>query len=212
MHPQDFTFFNAWIAWWTTGPISGSCLYGIPVLWLGRIGKLLQYFGALTVLLDIIGPARVSQFGASLRQLDLGTVTRRDALDASKFVAHIFMAQFHPGQEATRHQELAKQSKYAIVDATVACVLGTACSALFSGSIFEGLVLFLVFSLFFYALVSPIITALIAGAIGMTGFALDFLLITPLSKLLASPAADRYAKGLGLGVATIGFFMDLLAS
>ena len=58
---------DLWSAW-TRGPLPQEGVHwGFTVLEWGRIGKLMQFAGALTVVVDIVGPHRIRQFGTSLR-------------------------------------------------------------------------------------------------------------------------------------------------
>lgn len=54
-----YGWLDAWMAWWGGKTLIGTTLWGIPILWWGRIGKLMQFLGGLTVVLDLIGPERL---------------------------------------------------------------------------------------------------------------------------------------------------------
>lgn len=61
---------NLWDAWrvWLDGrPTADFQLFGVRVLWWARFGKIGEFVGALTVVLDIIGPTRLREWGRSLR-------------------------------------------------------------------------------------------------------------------------------------------------
>ncbi|MEU5859111.1 hypothetical protein [Nocardiopsis dassonvillei] len=53
--------------WWSGQQITDYTLYGIPVLWLGRAGKLLAFLAGTTILLDVIGSARLMTWGRTLQ-------------------------------------------------------------------------------------------------------------------------------------------------
>ena len=57
------TFFNAWHLWWQGSLTRDFNLYGLGLLWWGRIGKAVAFIGALTVVLDLIGPDRLRAWG-----------------------------------------------------------------------------------------------------------------------------------------------------
>lgn len=53
---------------WAQGKaLTGMSLWGIPVIWWGRAGKVSAFLGGLTVVLDVIGPDRIREFGMRLK-------------------------------------------------------------------------------------------------------------------------------------------------
>ncbi|GAA0978493.1 hypothetical protein [Nocardiopsis tropica] len=64
---MDLSLLDAWNLWWSGQQLTGHTLYGVPVLWLGRLGKLLAFLAGTTILLDVIGPARLMTWGRALR-------------------------------------------------------------------------------------------------------------------------------------------------
>jgi hypothetical protein len=63
---HDVDLLEAWRLWGSGQPTADLVLWGLPILWWGRIGKLAQFAGALTVVLDLIGPARLRAWGRAL--------------------------------------------------------------------------------------------------------------------------------------------------
>ena len=55
MNPLQ-SWLHAWSLFFQGYDMRESCLWGIEVLWWGRIGKLLSFFSGLVIVLDIIGP------------------------------------------------------------------------------------------------------------------------------------------------------------
>jgi hypothetical protein len=51
------------MTWWHGRSTLGLQLWGVPVLWWGRIGKLAQFAAGLVVLFDLIGAERLRAFG-----------------------------------------------------------------------------------------------------------------------------------------------------
>ncbi|MEU0788816.1 hypothetical protein ABZ342_02040 [Amycolatopsis sp. NPDC005961] len=64
---QTVSFWQAWGLWFDGQSVSGYRLWGVPVLWWGRIGKLGQFTGGLVAIIDIVGVARISAWGERLR-------------------------------------------------------------------------------------------------------------------------------------------------
>jgi hypothetical protein len=60
---------DIWEAWsrWLAGELLGDAkLWGVPIQWWGRIGKLAQFAAGLVVVLDLIGPERLRAWGRQL--------------------------------------------------------------------------------------------------------------------------------------------------
>lgn len=52
---------------WLSQGFGSTCpILGVPILWWGRIGKLLQFIGGITILLELIGVERVQEYGNEL--------------------------------------------------------------------------------------------------------------------------------------------------
>jgi hypothetical protein len=64
---QTVSFWQAWGLWFDGQSVSGFRLWGLPVLWWGRIGKLGQFTGGLVAIIDIVGVARITAWGERLR-------------------------------------------------------------------------------------------------------------------------------------------------
>ena len=56
---QSVSYWEAWSLWWSGHKVDGFQMWGLPLLWWGRIGKLLQFAGGLVVVLDLIGSMRL---------------------------------------------------------------------------------------------------------------------------------------------------------
>jgi hypothetical protein len=59
---------NVWRHWLAGEPTSGLVLWTLPVLWWGRIGKMLEFTAVAAVVLDLVGPDRLRTWGRQLRQ------------------------------------------------------------------------------------------------------------------------------------------------
>ena len=56
-------YLDAW-AHWAAGDstLRNADLWGLPVLWWGRIGKVAAFLAGMTLIMDIIGPERLRKF------------------------------------------------------------------------------------------------------------------------------------------------------
>jgi len=57
-------FGAVWRAWWSGRPTTTVTLCGLPMLWWGRVGKLLQFVAGLAVVLDLVEPEWLRALGA----------------------------------------------------------------------------------------------------------------------------------------------------
>jgi uncharacterized membrane protein YciS (DUF1049 family) len=61
--PESLSYFEAWARWFQSGPIDGHTLMmGWPIFWWARAGKLGEFVGAASVVIDIIGPERLRKW------------------------------------------------------------------------------------------------------------------------------------------------------
>ncbi|MFL9499603.1 hypothetical protein ACJMQP_06030 [Rhodopseudomonas palustris] len=45
--------------WFSGGKLDGYCIYGVNTSWIGRLGKVIGFISALTILIDIVGERRI---------------------------------------------------------------------------------------------------------------------------------------------------------
>jgi hypothetical protein len=86
---QTVSFWQAWGLWFDGQSVAGYRLWGLPVLWWGRIGKLAQFTGGLAAIIDIVGIARISAWGERLRALSIER-QRRTFADTWRRTRHIY--------------------------------------------------------------------------------------------------------------------------
>ncbi|MEV4285697.1 hypothetical protein AB0K40_09335 [Nonomuraea bangladeshensis] len=56
----DISYFEAWVMWLDGRSTVGNDLFGVPMIWWGRAGKIAAFAGGLTVVLDLAGPDRIA--------------------------------------------------------------------------------------------------------------------------------------------------------
>lgn len=64
---QAVNYWQAWSLWWSGAKLEDFAMWGIPMLWWARIGKLLQFAGGAVVIIDLIGPARFATLGRRIK-------------------------------------------------------------------------------------------------------------------------------------------------
>ncbi|GAB2749838.1 hypothetical protein GCM10027174_25380 [Salinifilum aidingensis] len=85
----DVGYWEAWGLWWSGTKLEDFAMWGLPLLWWARIGKLLQFTGGAVVVLDLIGPERFTRFADWLAQFSswfsrIRSAIRRKAYKKSK--------------------------------------------------------------------------------------------------------------------------------
>lgn len=56
-------YFHAWYLWWHGCKLDNYAMWGISFVGWSRLGKLLEFFGGFTVVLDLVGPNRLRELG-----------------------------------------------------------------------------------------------------------------------------------------------------
>ncbi|NUT99867.1 MAG: hypothetical protein HOY78_48445 [Saccharothrix sp.] len=62
----EVDLIDAWTRWLSGQRVDGLLLWGWPVLYWGRLGKLLQFTAGLVVVLDLLGPDRIRRAATAL--------------------------------------------------------------------------------------------------------------------------------------------------
>ncbi len=203
------SLWDAWREWAAGNDTLDLVLWGLEIRWWGRIGKMLQFAGALTVILDIVGPERLIAFGASLREAApfrgmVGRVRRRwqPLWDWVRGVAGGVTA----GQRertAAQADRLRRASLRYLLPRVVLFVVGLAVALLFAS---WGWLLVLAVLLGGAALLG------LAALVSLAGSAAYYGVIRPFATLISIPAVDAWAKSVGIVLVAAGFHFDLLAS
>ncbi|MEV4356530.1 hypothetical protein [Nonomuraea sp. NPDC049625] len=62
----DISYFDAWQLWLQGRPTIGSDLFGVPMLWWGRTGKILSFVAGTVVIIDLVGVEKLARYGERL--------------------------------------------------------------------------------------------------------------------------------------------------
>ncbi len=188
--------------WWDGQSTLSETLWGLSMLWWGRIGKLTTYFATLVIILDFVGAARVRALGSG----------------AGRAYAR-FKHWTSPSAEKKTDPPLKFKIKF-IASFLVLCALGY----LLFAQLTDGwrlalipLVALLAVYLWKYLLLH--IAGLVAMAVAMPVL-ISIALFLDIGKFLTwamhkALGGDGYAHPVRVGafvVGSLGFFMDLLAT
>ncbi|RCG28978.1 hypothetical protein DQ384_21720 [Sphaerisporangium album] len=66
----DIGYLDAWQMWLSGNPtLRDADLFGLNMLWWGRLGKIGAFLGGMTAVLDVLGPERIREYGGRIRRL-----------------------------------------------------------------------------------------------------------------------------------------------
>src|SRR4051794_23308087 len=72
MPMQSVGLLEAWGLWWQGKSVQGMSLWGVmPMLVVGRLGKVMAFIGTIVAVIDIIGPARIREWAARGKRRDV---------------------------------------------------------------------------------------------------------------------------------------------
>lgn len=89
-------YLEAWGLWWQGVDLRPMSLYGFPMIWVGRIAKIVTFVAGLTVLLDLVGPARVTTMAVNARGALSNRTDLLGALLITSFIALFLLSAFLP--------------------------------------------------------------------------------------------------------------------
>jgi hypothetical protein len=193
---RDVTYWQAWSLWLDGKPTTDLRMWGEPMLVWGRVGKVLQFLGALTVIVDIIGPDRLRRFGQDLRS-ETGVVRR--------ILAVLLVLRSTLGQLVLGAGVLAL-----ILLVVVGPFLP---DRPWIWDIFDDPTLLIIALAPFLVVLAPyVLTMVVLGVAELGVWSLDRLLLQPLARALSSRPVDLWAKIAGFALVITGTKFDLLAT
>jgi hypothetical protein len=204
-----------WRTWLSGESVTDSELWGVSMLWWGRIGKLLQLFAALTIVVEIVGPERLRRFGRSAHRRVEPATAWRIATGTYRWIRAVF--RYVNAESDSEAEKLASAEmrtyKTNSLNIAVGVGLGVLISVLTGAdgvgqfiAIAIGGVIFTLFS------VAPFVTGGLVVVAVLLGALLDTLIVRPLARVLEVKALDKWIKGLSVVLLLVGFHFDLLAS
>ncbi|MEV6238819.1 hypothetical protein [Lentzea sp. NPDC051838] len=226
--------WEAWRLWGTGASTQQFVLWGMPLLWWGRAGKVAQFVAGLAVLLDLIGPVRLRTWAQGsagvamtrLRQLRL--LATLDAWDdfrqhglsgvsprgvSRSERARLVLRQVEEQEEFREHYRVS-----ATVEALVLwAILGFFIAGIVSDSLMNWTIAtvkddpwLLVFLPLLYV---PGFAFYVVSLLGsLLGAAFGFVVLRPLAWLLDRENPGYHVRWFAFFLFVAGFHFDLLAS
>lgn len=212
---NEISIFAAWKLWLAGHLPSDVIIWGVSVFWWGRLGKIMQLIGAITIVADIIGPEKIRRFGASLHT----AITRMNLIRFLEdcFEWYILIFRYTLMKDYTDEATPKRTSRHTRLDVInyFVCFLVTILIVLLAKLHHTGWIVLIEAIIIFGCLlvsVSPLITVFAVILLIGFEFMINLVLIKPLAWALEHPSLDRFTKVMSLLLLLVGFHFELLAS
>ena len=212
---MEITFSETWKLWLSDNLPADAILWGISIFWWERIGKVMQFLGATTIVADIIGPEKIRQFGTSLQS----TNSPKTLIQFLKrcFAWYIVIFRQTIMKDYTKDsgdRESIRFFQLNILNYFICFLLTVFTVVAAELNIFNWF--FLVEAVFIFGCllvsIAPLFTVLTLVTIALLGLTVNSILLQPLAHLLELPSLDRLLKIVSLIFLLLGFFLELLGS
>ena len=191
-------------------------LWGVNILWWGRLGKIVQCLGGLTIIAEIIGPNRLRAFGQSLHSKFTLASASSSIRNSFAWCKLFFRYMFLMNDAGDLDKALIEMRKFNanVFTRINLFVLAAATSAAFwlNGHEVLAVILFPVFVVIYGIFIAPIVTVVIFTSMSLIGLLIDTVLIEPIALVLDREYLDKLVKVVGILMLIIGFHFDLLSS
>jgi hypothetical protein len=213
---NEISIVEAWTLWLSGHLSPNALIWGVSIFWWGRLGKMMQFVAAITIVADIIGPEKIRRFGASLQGAITPTTLIQFLKDCFEWYTFIFRQTLMkdytnediPAKEKASYLQL-NLLNYAV------CFLLTVLIVLLIQLNATGWNLLIETAIIFACLlvsIGPLVTVCIILTLIFTGLAINSGVIKPLAWVLEHPSLDRFTKIASLLFLLLGFHFELLAS
>jgi hypothetical protein len=205
---------QAWGLWLSGQPAAHLELWGLSILWWGRLGKIAEAVAGLAILADIVGPDGLRQFGRLLHgRFTLATAGHhmRNAMMWLWWWWKYMRAKESSPEEREAEQHMKEFGVAQVLLGAIAVAVITAVMAENWGD-WKTLGIHAAGALFLMGLLGPFCVALLIIALAMLGLLLDLAIIEPVARVFDRDAPDRLIKIGSLLLLVLGFHFDLLAS
>ncbi|MDB6060743.1 MAG: hypothetical protein JWM78_846 [Verrucomicrobiaceae bacterium] len=211
----DLNWIQAWEQWRTGAQLSNATLWGLSILWLGRAGKIAEFIGGATVILEIIGPDRIREASTYLLALITVKDIRARLANVSGWLHHFYFP--HDRAAAVRERKITWQEirgEPLLYLSTLLSLITVTFAWIYSPIATWWLNLLLAFILIYVLqlLIAPVIAAVSSFLILCITGLLALIIIKPLAWVLALPTLNTAVKIIAFLCLTIGFHFDLMSS
>jgi len=213
---MEITFSETWKLWLSDNLSADAVLWGISIFWWERIGKVMQFLGATTIVADIIGPEKIRKFGTSLQSTNSPKTLILFLKRCFAWYGRIFRQTILKDytRDSGDRESKPKFFQLNLLNYFI-CFLLT----VFTVVVAELHILnwfFLVEAIFIFGCllvsIAPLCTVLTVVAIASLGLTVNSIFVKPLAYFLEHPSLDRLLKIASLIFLLLGFFLELLGS
>ena len=213
---MEITFSETWKLWLSDNLSADAVLWGISIFWWERIGKVMQFLGATTIVADIIGPEKIRKFGTSLQSTNSPKTLIQFLKRCFAWYVRIFRQTIMKDytKDSGDQESQPKFFQLNLLNYFICFLLTVFTVVVAELHIFNWFFLIEAVFIFGCLLVSiaPLFTVLTLVAIALLGLAVNSILLQPLAHLLEHPSLDRLLKIASLLLLLLGFFGELLGS
>ncbi len=212
-------YLRVWTLWIEGESLIGDKLWDYEILWLGRVGKIVQFVSAIVILLEIIGAERMNRFGRTLRKsIPLGKVAA--TLDVIGRSARYTFEEFMSDDDSreSKYEDLANETPIGRVINKIFWRLNFVLIAVNLLTLLIGWA----FNLQDWAIYAlpiigatmmwPIILSVLALVLRFIIRVVDSIYVKPIIFILTRPYVSNLIKITSAVMLVIGFHFDLLAS
>ena len=210
---MSVTLLQAWTGWFNGQLGPDHLLWGVEILWWGRVGKVAQFVGALTVIVEIVGADRLRTFGNSLHGAVSGELLRQTLTGALALARDMFTFIVSSGEKEKAALNKALESPFLWLSAVLTIPVGLLAAYLSDDSAWwERLLWGFACGAASFTFVTPFLAAFLIAFLSAIAMAFDVLVVEPVAWCLERPALDRLTKLVGALLLVAGFHFDLLGS
>jgi|SRR6266853_2395283 len=205
----DLSIYDAWRLWWNGVPLQDYTLWGHKMLWYARGGKFLEFLGALTIVIDIVGPARIRKTGENLRQW----FSFADSRQRVRVYSERIKRALHwnpPYREVTFKDILTDSMLCSSLILSILIVVGA--WQRFPYDSWWIKVPVLVLALMVLPSLLPWIMLAAVGILSMLMLGLNYAVFRQMARLLTLSKVEKWMKGFAAVCIAIGFHFDFLTS
>lgn len=213
---MEITFSETWKLWLSDNLPADAILWGISIFWWERIGKVMQFLGATTIVADIIGPERIRQFGTSLQSTNSPKTLIQFLKRCFAWYVTIFRQTVMKDytKDSSDRESKPRFFQLNLLNYFICFLLTVFTVVVAELHIFNWF--FLVEAIFIFGCllvsIAPLFTVLAIVTVAFLGLAVNSILLQPLAHLLEHPSLDRLLKIASLLLLLLGFFGELLGS
>ncbi len=206
---------DAWTLWSSEKLDDAHLLWGLEIFWWGRIGKLLQTFAVLTIVVEIVGEHRLRAFGRGLHGAFTFAKARAMLADAKSYTRAWSRYMRAPSgsdehkQAAARVNALRSNKLSLVLALTYASVMGF---ILWVNLNWWQWVVAMFIAVGVYAWMAAFVTFGVVLFISVLGLLADIALITPVAWIISRRSLDLIVKLCTLIAVVLGVHFDFLAS